>query len=642
MRPANGENGTSLRTLVAVHRAGGSLRCVAGPSGGGRGVSAWTELPAGKPERLAAWLAEQGAGAVLGVLPAGRVVVRTCLLPSADAFHLDQALALQAEAHVPSDMPPWRQARAVLPMAPGETSRSGVLAWWPPGPAERELPGADPAAWPGPVAHVPDVAALAALLNGRRPDGALLWFDRDDGSVALAISHANGLVFRAARVGGARLAADVARVVAETALSVGHGPEFAQALAAAAQGGVESVDRSAGLVAPPEVVAGAAARLPGSPDDPRWWRDYAVAAGALLAATGELAALARFQAEAPIERPSRIRRIVDALSTPRGAAKACLVSVAVALFSPLAFAGLRLAVLELKLPDLSQAMRDARDSETGLAVYGDLRTQGWPMTKLISDIACNTPEAIEIEQIRIRHGEPVSVSGRARPDEKAKLSAQEVVTLMQDNLRRTDMFQEIHLNWGDPNSFGHYEFNLTARVVNPYRAHAYPRELDYGAWTLAERLYPSPAAPAAPQPDPPAAVPAGGDDDADADADAGSGEPVDIDLAGPVEAAPPRTRVGSTVEPGGSFVADGDVVSRGSERPAGGLPPSKDIPESLTPEQIAAMGLAEAQEHYGHFSQAIQQARLDPAERQRLWQDWKLLRERVRVLKAEQEKGGAP
>jgi hypothetical protein len=76
---------------------------------------------------------------------------------------------------------------------------------------------------------------------------------------------------------------------------------------------------------------------------------------------------------------------------------------------------------------------------------------------------------------------------------------------------------------------------------------------------------------------------------------------------------------------------------------AGGRTPlSKDIPEPLSPEQIAAMGLAEAQEAYGHFSQAIQQARLDPADRQRLWQDWKLLRERVRELKAKQEKEATP
>ncbi len=631
MRPdANGDYRAAPSKLVAIHRAGGSLRCVAGAAGGGPGISAWTEIPVGRPERLAAWLAEQGASTLISVLPAARVVVRTCLLPNTDAVHLDQALALQAEAHVPADTPPHRQARAVLPMAAGETSRSGVLAWWPPGASERDLPGADPAAWTGPIAYVPDVAALAALLNGRRPDGAILWFDRDDGSVALAISHANGAIFRAARVGGARLAADVGRVIAETALSVGHRPEFTQDLAAAAQRGVESVDRTAGLVAPPEVLEGAAARLRGSPTDPRWWRDYAVAAGAILAATGELAALARLQPEAPVERPSRIRRIVDSISTPRGAVTACLISGAVVLFSPLLFAGLRLLVLEMKLPDLMQAMTEARESEARLAVYGDLRTNGWPMTKLISDIACNTPEAIEIQQIRIRHGEPVSVSGRARPDDNGH-SAQEVVTIMQDNLRQSKMFQEIHLNWGDPNNFGHYEFNLTARVNNPYRPHEYPRELDYGALPLWVRLYgPAPGAPAAV----PASTPTG------ADPLTGGDEP------DPLEKPDRTPRMHSTLEgpamvPGG----DPDVAFRsdpGDRADAGRTPLSRDIPEPLTPEQIAAMGLAEAQEAYGHFSQAIQQARLDAGQRQRLWQDWKLLRERVRELKAKQEKEGTP
>ena len=43
--------------------------------------------------------------------------------------------------------------------------------------------------------------SLAALLNGQRPDGPVLWFDPADGSVALAVSHANGAVLRAARIG---------------------------------------------------------------------------------------------------------------------------------------------------------------------------------------------------------------------------------------------------------------------------------------------------------------------------------------------------------------------------------------------------------------------------------------------------------
>ena len=275
-----------------------------------------------------------------------------------------------------------------------------------------------------------------------------------------------------------------------------------------------------------------------------------------------------------------------------------------------------------------------------------MRSSDWPMSKLLSDIASNTPEAIDVEQTRIRCcTEPVAVSGRARPDEKAHLSAQEVVTLMQDNLRKSGMFQEIHLNWGDPNNFGHYEFNLTAKVVNPYRPYDYPRELDFAAWTLAERLWGQvAAAPIAPAPQEQPGAELVRNDKEVAPPPGDDVEPQNSDTD-PESTTPPRW-IRPTTDPDVEIGPDNDVGfhSKPEDRAdaAGRTPLSKDIPDPLSPEQIAAMGLAEAQEAFGHFSQAIQQGRVDAATRQRLWADWKLLRERVRDLKAQQEKEGGP
>ena len=109
------------------------------------------------------------------------------------------------------------------------------------------------------------------------------------------------------------------------------------------------------------------------------------------------------------------------------------------------------------------------------------------MTKLLADIACSTPESIDIEQIHIRHGERISITGRTRKD--GNHTAQQVVALMEHNLPNTGVFSQIYLIWGNPNNFDAYEFSLTARVVNPYRIHDYPLDLDYGRWTLADRLY---------------------------------------------------------------------------------------------------------------------------------------------------------
>ena len=60
---------------------------------------------------------------------------------------------------------------------------------------------------------------------------------------------------------------------------------------------------------------------------------------------------------------------------------------------------------------------------------------------------------------------------------------------------------------------------------------------------------------------------------------------------------------------------------------------SQDVPEPITPEEVDVMNLADAQEAYRHLSQALQQARVDEETKKRLWADWKLVRNRVRLLK---------
>jgi hypothetical protein len=77
---------------------------------------------------------------------------------------------------------------------------------------------------------------------------------------------------------------------------------------------------------------------------------------------------------------------------------------------------------------------------------------------------------------------------------------------------------------------------------------------------------------------------------------------------------------------------------RGTDRtPGGALPASKDVPPPLTQGQIDAMSLPEAQEAYARISRALQQARVDGETKERLWRDWRLVRDRVRALKSNKE-----
>ena len=169
--------------IAVLHRVGGSIRGVIGtlapagrpeaPADQQPALTGFKEFQASRPGDIAAWLDEHGAGPVVVVLPASAVVCRTCTLPEADPEHLAQALALQAEAHQLTAVPPHRRATAVLPAAAGEMSRSGVIVDWPQRAGD----------WEG---HVMGPSEINSLLDEYRPSNERLSIDeilqRNDGA----------------------------------------------------------------------------------------------------------------------------------------------------------------------------------------------------------------------------------------------------------------------------------------------------------------------------------------------------------------------------------------------------------------------------------------------------------------------------
>jgi len=635
-------------TVAVLHCTGSVVHGLVGTPGPDPTVTAWQEFSADDAERIVAWLAESGAQSIIGVLPAAAVVCRTCTLPDVASPQLEQALALQAEAHLLTEVPEHRRVRAVLPKASGETTRSGILLAWPQSARDGDLPVARFVGDSQEVTFIPDVAALAALLNGQRSDTPLLFFDRRDGSVALVVSHAQGAVIRAARVAStasADLSTAISRVVAETAMSVNHTPQFIENLVAETTRRLRDAPDTGGLLGPDEVIEGAAARLRGTPNDPAWWQAYGVAAGALLAAGGPLAPLTALRMNAPVIAPSRRRQLVAALSSPRRATIVVAVCLLIVAFGPWLISGLRIGVLSLKLPQLDRSLEAARQAEMQLEMYRELEKRAWPMTKLLADIACSTPESIDIEQIRIRHGERIAITGRARKD--GDRTAQQVTALMGDNLHNTEVFSQIYLNWGDPNNFDAYEFSLTAEVVDPYRIHDYPLELDYGRWTLSDRLYRRDYIPDAETvlaeiedalPPPGTAMQTASTVTPAARTDtptASPGTPAAVIDPTPREGAR-ATRRRSFGGMSGSGNGSGGAGFRGSDRggSGGAIPMSQDIPEPITVEEVALMDLAEANEARGRIAQAIQQARVDEETEKRLRLEFRLVLNRVRELKA--------
>lgn len=602
---------------------------------------AWEEFDASRLSRIDSWLAKHGATSVIGVLPASTVICRTCSLPDADQDRLELALQLQAESHLPDSSAPYRQAMAVLEKSPGDANRTGIMVSWPET-AQFAIPRINL-----PVRYAPDISALAALLNGHRPSKPLLWLDQTDGSVAIAITHAAGAAFRATRE-LARYAEQwqngVARVLAETALDAGHTPQFTEELVDSTKAFIKGLDNnSAALLAPNEIFDQAELRVQNAPVEDSWWQTYGLGVGILLANSSQLSPLTELLQEAPIQTPSIASRVANHFSNKKTATAiiiSCLVIVAI---WPLVAARIRLTALNLKFPDLElkQLESQARQVVAKLEMYKELKTHAWPMTKLLSDIACNTPRGIDIQMIDLKHaGAMLIISGTTKPSNE--LSAQEVVALMQENLRSTGIFSDIYLKWGDPNNFGAYEFSFTSKIVQPYRIHDYPIELDFAVWTLRDRLYNPGSQPGETQANDNLAA---ADETMPADSQA-----IEVVAKDPVSQndatiEQPGEPLAAVTNPRKGF-ARPDRIPRGiiNSRPPGSIPgiddrgdgsispAGRDIPEPLTAGQIEVLNLDEVNEAVSLRAKALHRGHPNAETETRLKEEFRLLWDRKRAL----------
>lgn len=580
--------------LAVLHRVGGTWRVLIASARNGRAsVLEAGEFPADKSGEIEARLAANRAGRVICVLPAAGVICRTATLPNAEPEQLQQALRLQAEAHLPADAPAHRTAMTVLPAAPGETSRTGIILTWP-----QAAKVSAPPVTGRPLTYVPTVAALAALLDGLRPADPLMWLDRADGSLALAITHANGAMFRTTRE-EATSTEDwkrrVTSVLAETALNAGHTGPFVDALVQREAQTIASVDPDGALlVMPPEIIDAARAQLDGTRADGTWWSTYGIAAGVLLAATGEFAPLTTLLDAPAIEKPSPFLKAGEALSRPRTAVMTVIICLLILGLAPVAASGLRLGILRLRHPHIEEQVRDVEQRKEELAMYAALEKQAWCSSKLLADIVCNTPEGIELEEIRLqRSNNSFSARGEARPHKDR--SAKEVVALMQEQLLASRIFDKIDLTWGDPNAYGYYQFDLSAKIEDPHRRQRYEPggDLDYQNWPLADRQRGAGPRIAEETPPPPDREPEmlAGDTSA-----TGASEEDDAAAGG-------SSRFGSRRP---SLPGKVTVGNRGEE---GNLPDRLDIPEPLTEEQINAMTIEEVRGHLTKVAAAKNYAR---------------------------------
>ena len=597
-------------------------------------------------------------GRVLAVLPSAATLVRTIhTLPGASE-QVESAIRIEAEARMLGSTPAHRSGIATLGL---ETEHpTGLVVAWPEG-LEAGLPELDAEVE---IRWIPEIACLARLA-GESPTSIHAILDPETAAIAAVIPTEQGPAFRAAR-GGGDVSGDVASrlgpLVIETLIGQGVAPNQVEAeatnlLADATDRTIEGTllagghadDRIRSAVTNPEIALESDARV-----------DDRIVLAALAATDGPLAPLARMQSEERFERPGFFKGTAARLSEGRAAVAVAMAAVILLLLVPLAGSGLRLLLMQGKVDDLAALQAHVDQVDNLQKVYRELDRQAWSVTKILGDLSNLMPETIELKSITVQHGEPISISGFAKADRGR--SGAEAVFDFNRQLRESGLVANSgpESSIEEPDGRGYTEFSITAELADPLRTVRYPAEEDYAIVSYSERRY--------------------GPVDEDGyllEGDAGR-EALDAKIAGGLagldldvtrgvaptgrdSAGPARTdraaaaddevddpddedlidddRRSASADGRSSGGRDGRPSSRSASTPSSRSDPGsrsasrnfvKEIPEPITPEEIATLSNAEAKDRLSKVASAKLMPGLDEETKERLKEEFSLIMARVR------------
>lgn len=574
-------------------------------------------------DALGELLQSKKPASIYSILPGSSTVCRTTTLPDVDNDQILEALRLQAESKFLGGTPEHRRAIAALDNSVGETNRIGLIVAWPES-SNLEVPSCLHDAF-----FIPDVGAIAALLDGLRPTEPILYADPIDGTVTIALSHANGAALRATKEdskSNSSFVEGISRVTRETATKHNHTPAFTDSL-------IESLQKTLShqsfdvpiLLLPNLVIDDAVKRMKGVPsDDVTWWTTWGITVGGLLAATGSLQTLTSMKRSAPELHPSTAQRFIQRCDNASVAMKLSIAAILLLAFGPAILSGLKLTLLDVLNPELESQHNTVVEARKQQIVYKELGKSAWPMTKIAADVINNVPIGIDIDRVSISVGEPISIRGRAiNTDGK---SAAELIAFMQENLQETGMFKDIQFAYDPAGTYGDREFDLWATVVNPLKRPRYATERDFGRWTYAMRQ-------------------AGIQPDEETDFIEVGPQPSSTDEGSPLSEADQESRDNVPDTP--SFIDEertsrdrpnrpsgsigGDGPGNFSDNPNQGSSGGLRIPEPLDPALIALMSESEARVALTDVTEGLQHiSRGDEETKQRLRNEMRLLLDRLK------------
>ena len=443
---------------------------------------------------IQAWLSAAKCNDLRVILPASSTIVRLSPMPSAAPAQMLAALHLQAEGMFLGTVPSSRQGIAFADSGTSGGSADeqlGLIMAWP----EAQVGVEMPAKLEKLTRYIPQPAALVVLASGSLPAVAA---DRRDGSISIAMRGAKGLVLRATRGAAGADAAEfndeLRRALVETGLNAGIEPARIAMMVEEAQGAVETFGDTVQIL-DPSTRAKLAASLDvagiSASSDPRWWREWAVLLASAVVATGPLADLAKLRRREESEAPSAIERFVERYSSPPRALRVAVLAFAIVGVAPIAAAWLRTQLLAWKMPAAyGEFDRAQRDIEARLALYSELGKRTVPVTKILGDLACCTPDGIEIESVQVSATQGVSVKAEAKA--QGERSAAEAVNQMTQLMEASGIFERTNWRWNMPDGRGIFKFDLDASIVNATRDARIEAERDWSVKTLAERKYGKP------------------------------------------------------------------------------------------------------------------------------------------------------
>jgi Tfp pilus assembly protein PilN len=522
---------------------------------------------------------------LIRVLPAASSVCRLIELPAGSDAEIGSALALIAEAELPSAIPPHRRGYGVVGNGVASHRAAMLLGWA----TEEQEPAIN---FPS-QSWTSETVALSVL----RPPGRFgisFYCDRATGSLALWAGGPNRSVLRSTREDGTapdRFLRAADELLDQSIAASGLGPD---ARPRASDAGAQSLRLDP--ASERTVFDGVA----GVRREPAWLSSYGVAAAAALgyARADALAAPLYSLTAAPArERRDTLGRIVAWLANPRRATAVIAISLAFALFGPLAVAAARHAILVAKSGGLEAQQASDQKLKLRSALHSELDKRRWPMTKLLADVSGAMPVGVSAESLRVEAGQRLSLRGHA--------DSLDLVNQFQSRLAQSGVFADVTIDRtqdADPKGpqAGSTEFDLSARIERP---NLVGKGLeDFAAQTLAQRLY--------------------GDRASLSGAASGRGEGAERASSGDRAGARPASS---------------------EDRPARARPRAEDRkaeppPAPITDEQIAALDATAAMKEWTLRQSASKKPGLDGATRDRLKAEAEKCKARMQAARSEAKK----